>query len=584
MGSKESLNMGSSTNLISNLKSMLSGLTQQISGLGSAIHTMNGASSGVSAGGTQVAPGPVFSSAPGIVPHPAESQNKVAAGPTQSMSSPSNGGANLTSYIQQNPNNGTLYTKSGGGSVGAGNNNSGGGGGGGFGGNFVAAGGGTAGLASAITSMLGDTTIAGLNTILQGANFVSNNLMPSTSDIVEANLLAQRSSFFTMKNAGQESVSGKTSPFESSVKLSNDLAKAGTVTSSLDALKGMTAAQSYGLTGPNFNEVMGGVANLSNLVPGAGIEGTTRAVGAMQAGRSVNMLKGIGIQLRDEAGNLTSPDKVIDQLWTKICKDFNRSGQSGAPTLNMVRIGLEPGNSLDSMLNTYFGGDPILKQMVANGLIFKAQTGGATLQTVTGEKTDVKTAIMNAGGTTTAALQGSAVNAAAGGVIAGQSTTGYVEATGAILRGIQGIVDTITNNQTLETKQILDTLLSGSNYSYTGIPYAAKDIVGKLTSLFESNEPSWLKDLLNLGGTGKAVGGPVSGNQPYLIGEQGPEIFVPSTSGNIIPNNQLTKGSGGGSATYNFTVNLPSANTPEVIAALKNMVAELNTNRKISDS
>lgn len=39
---------------------------------------------------------------------------------------------------------------------------------------------------------------------------------------------------------------------------------------------------------------------------------------------------------------------------------------------------------------------------------------------------------------------------------------------------------------------------------------------------------------------GKALGGPVGANMPYLVGERGPELFVPNTSGKIIPNNQIT--------------------------------------------
>lgn len=42
-----------------------------------------------------------------------------------------------------------------------------------------------------------------------------------------------------------------------------------------------------------------------------------------------------------------------------------------------------------------------------------------------------------------------------------------------------------------------------------------------------------------------AWGGWESANTPYLVGERGPEIFVPGTGGKIIPNNQL--GGGGGS-------------------------------------
>ena len=34
----------------------------------------------------------------------------------------------------------------------------------------------------------------------------------------------------------------------------------------------------------------------------------------------------------------------------------------------------------------------------------------------------------------------------------------------------------------------------------------------------------------------KAHGGPVSGGTPYVVGEQGPEVFVPNSNGNIVPN------------------------------------------------
>ena len=41
----------------------------------------------------------------------------------------------------------------------------------------------------------------------------------------------------------------------------------------------------------------------------------------------------------------------------------------------------------------------------------------------------------------------------------------------------------------------------------------------------------------------KASGGQVSSSTPYMVGEQGPELFVPSTNGNITPNNDLNSGS-----------------------------------------
>lgn len=45
--------------------------------------------------------------------------------------------------------------------------------------------------------------------------------------------------------------------------------------------------------------------------------------------------------------------------------------------------------------------------------------------------------------------------------------------------------------------------------------------------------------------TGKAIGGPVQAGQPYMVGERGPEMFVPNQSGSIVPSNKM----GGGGIT-----------------------------------
>ena len=38
---------------------------------------------------------------------------------------------------------------------------------------------------------------------------------------------------------------------------------------------------------------------------------------------------------------------------------------------------------------------------------------------------------------------------------------------------------------------------------------------------------------------GKAIGGPVTKNEPYIVGEEGPELFVPDQSGDIVNDEQL---------------------------------------------
>jgi len=52
----------------------------------------------------------------------------------------------------------------------------------------------------------------------------------------------------------------------------------------------------------------------------------------------------------------------------------------------------------------------------------------------------------------------------------------------------------------------------------------------------------------------RAMGGPVSAGSPYLVGERGPELIVPSTSGTVIPNGAL-----GGTTILNVTVTNPVA-------------------------
>ena len=54
---------------------------------------------------------------------------------------------------------------------------------------------------------------------------------------------------------------------------------------------------------------------------------------------------------------------------------------------------------------------------------------------------------------------------------------------------------------------------------------------------------------------GMAKGGPVSGKTPYMVGEKGPELFVPNSAGSIVPNNKLNGGSGSVTNNNNYITN-----------------------------
>lgn len=74
-------------------------------------------------------------------------------------------------------------------------------------------------------------------------------------------------------------------------------------------------------------------------------------------------------------------------------------------------------------------------------------------------------------------------------------------------------------------------------------------------------------------GGARATGGPVDANTAYLVGEQGPEIMVPRSSGTILPNNVLggLLGPSSGGASYTVNVYNPVAepSSASIPAALR---------------
>jgi hypothetical protein len=74
----------------------------------------------------------------------------------------------------------------------------------------------------------------------------------------------------------------------------------------------------------------------------------------------------------------------------------------------------------------------------------------------------------------------------------------------------------------------------------------------------------------------RAMGGPVTGNTPYMVGERGPELFVPNTSGSIVPNHAM----GGVNVSPVYNIDARGA-TADLQKALPGIMAE--NNRRIFD-
>ena len=376
--------------------------------------------------------------------------------------------------------------------------------------------------------------------------------MPGTKESVDYQLALSRMVFYQQApaaTAGSGSLAsrlgiGKGDPGRAGARIAAEqLMAAGTATNKFDAVNAYATAAQYGLSGPNMQQMMMGNAAMSNLTPGIGLEGSTRAYGAMQQARNVNMLRGIGIKIRGEDGSMKPMPQIIDEIWRKL----NREKIGGAAlSVEDVRISLQPGNALASMLDQYFGNDPLLRKQVEDGLIFKARTGGGAIKS----GAEGKRAAEQAGATTAAVSSLSNRTAEASktlGQTADANAAGFTQANNVIktITGIVNLFDRITGVLKLSGlfKGFADTIASAGNFAFAG----PAGVVSALGGLF------------------KADGGPVAGKSPYIVGERGPELFVPKTDGKIVPNHELAnypfRGTGGNVSAGGY--GLGDKSTPE---------------------
>jgi hypothetical protein len=73
---------------------------------------------------------------------------------------------------------------------------------------------------------------------------------------------------------------------------------------------------------------------------------------------------------------------------------------------------------------------------------------------------------------------------------------------------------------------------------------------------------------------GRQAGGPVRGGQAYVVGERGPELFVPNAGGMVLPNS-VTKGGAGGN-TFAPITNIDARGSTMSEGAFRSIIAENN--------
>jgi len=83
-------------------------------------------------------------------------------------------------------------------------------------------------------------------------------------------------------------------------------------------------------------------------------------------------------------------------------------------------------------------------------------------------------------------------------------------------------------------------------------------------------------------GGGLATGGVATAGKPYLVGEKGAELFVPSSTGRVVPNNQL----GGGGVTVVQNINVTTGVQQTVRAEIATLLPQISNAAKaaVADS
>lgn len=333
--------------------------------------------------------------------------------------------------------------------------------------------------------------------------------MPGVQDQVVQNQLATRAGFFGYGSGNRDA------RYNQAQGLQSQMNKIGLATSTLDAGMSMVTGQSLGIGTAlrNYNNLAIGIAGMSATVPGIGIEGTMQAYAGLQQGRSVNMMRAMGVSARDAQGNPRSYTDIANQLWSKLNRE---KSVSRALTKEDIANSLLPGNSLDSLLN----------QIAGNNTALRSQLEAAIYAKASGAKDFSRGEMQRVGGISDFTASQGARTAAAADTLYGTSRAGAAGAEAG------NVVMTKFSEALNRAIPVLEVLAYSKGFLETGAG-GGNGIFGKLAG------SSFIKNILGKFIPGLATGGAAGAKNAYLVGENGPELFVPNSDGRIASNETL---------------------------------------------
>jgi hypothetical protein len=349
--------------------------------------------------------------------------------------------------------------------------------------------------------------------------------MPTVQESFDYEYMRNRAAF-----AGMGGMKGTRQDQEEAVRrLGKTTGQSGIVNSPLDVYDALNNSRNLG---SNTGAISSSLATATNLSPGIGMTGAAGALTGLNSARSVNMLRMIGVNIRDSStGNMRELNKIIEDLWSTLNKQ-KRGGK--AITKDDIRLSLQPGNALDSLLDQYFMGDPLTRKIIEDGLFAKASgVTDLTNQTEMAEKGVIPDGIKSK----------SKRDVAAGGVIATftDAIIQGMETANAVARALSATMEKLFSlpglsqfaNMFAMSKGFLDTGVSIGN----GVGGTIIDTLTGIPGLAEGG-PTEARNMYLVGEKGPELYVPQTGQQ-RVVGQGGPEFFVPESDGQIIPNHKL---------------------------------------------
>lgn len=286
--------------------------------------------------------------------------------------------------------------------------------------------------------------------------------LPTVQQSFEQDLLRSRFGFYGGANANATQM---------------QMARQGTVTDPLDAARASMIGATQGLMPglKNFSSISASAATVSNLMPGVGVSGGMQAMAALNQGKNVNMLRMIGVNVRGSDGLQRSFQDIANDLWKNINAQKTGSSKISKEDLSMS---LQPGNALASMMDQYFGNDPVLRQGVISALYQKAGGGSFTKESLTqsGATTSAVTSLSDRNAASLNAIQ----------AVAPATLAGFEKANEHLAKASNLLADVARDagiagdalRAALSTKGYMDTIATSGNGAGAGFMGMAGSFLG----------------------------------------------------------------------------------------------------------